>query len=211
MTAGYDAELAAVDQAVGDLLALLQADGRYAGALVVVTADHGELLGEHGLAGHGWPPFEDSLNVPLIVKYPDGRAAGERVDRRVSTLGVFATILETVGVRPPDGAQARPLDDRHPVWAEDVDRKGRRVRAGYDGLREKIIRVNSDGVDVVCLYDMYTDAAEMRPNCGPSSDEALNRAMASFSSKPRPGAPLSDLARAGAQGSTGSAPARATN
>jgi hypothetical protein len=58
---------------------------------------------------------------------------------------------------------------------------------------------------------MYTDAAEMRPNCGPSSDEALNRAMASFSSKPRPGAPVSGLARAGAPGSTGSAPARATN
>ena len=211
LIADYDAGLEAADQAVGDVLALLQADGRYAGALVVVTADHGELLGEHGLAGHGWPPFEDSLNVPLIVKYPDGRAAGERVDRRVSTLGVFATILDAVGARAPEGVQARPLDDRHPVWAEDVDRKGRRVRAGYDGLREKIIRVTSEGVDVACLYDMYTDTIEMRPNCGPSNDGALNRAMASFSSQPRPGAPASGLARAAKPGSPDGAPAHATD
>jgi arylsulfatase A-like enzyme len=211
MVAEYDAALAEIDGAVGDLLALLQASGRYAGALVVITADHGELLGEHGLAGHGWPPFEDGLNVPLIVKYPDGRAGGERVDRRVSTLGVFATIVDTVGATAPDGIQARPLDDHHPVWAEDVDRKGRRVRAGYDGLREKIIRVTGDGIDVACVYDMYTDAAEIRPNCGAIGDEPLTRAMASFSSKPRPGAPPAGLARAGKSHLPGDSPARATN
>lgn len=203
LVAGYDARLADVDRTVGDLLALLKADGRYAGALVIVTADHGELLGEHGLAGHGWPPFEAELDVPLIVKYPDGRGAGEHVDRRVSTLGVFATILDTVGAATPEGVQARPLDDHHPVWAEDVDRKGRRVRAGYDGLREKIIRVTGQGLDVACLYDMYTDAAEMHPNCKPASDETLARAMASFSSRPRPGDPAS-VARAGESGAPGS-------
>ena len=209
LVAEYDAGLDGVDRAVGEILATLQADGRYADALIVVTADHGELLGEHGLAGHGWPPFEGALNVPLIVKYPDGRGAGQRVDRRVSTLGVFATILEAVGASVPDGVQSRPLDDRHPVWAEDVDRKGRRVRAGYDGLRKKIIRVTSDSIDVACLYDMYTDTAELNPDCGPSEDVTLNRAMASFSKQPRPGDPARGLAQAGEAKPI--APGRATN
>ena len=196
LVAEYDSSLASVDQALGELLAALQADGRYAGALVVVTADHGELLGEHGLAGHGWPPYEGTLSVPLIVKYPQGRDAGARVDRRVSTLGVFATAVEAVGARLPEGVQSRPLDDHHPVWAEDVDRRGRRVRAGYDGLSKKIIRVTSGDVDVACVYDMYTDASELKPDCGSSSNEPLSRAMASFSAKPRPGAPASGLAQA---------------
>lgn len=203
----YDAGLAEVDQAIGDLMALLQSDGRYAHALVVVTADHGELLGEHGLVGHGWPPFEEAINVPLIVKYPDGRDAGRREERRVSSVGVFATALEEVGVPLPDGVQARPLDDHHPVWAEDVDRRGRRVRAGYDGLREKIIRVTENGVDVACTYDMYTDAMELRPDCSDASDSPLRRAMASFSRRPRPGDTGSGLAQA----EDGEAPARATN
>lgn len=212
IVAEYDSGLATVDQALGELLAALQADGRYAGALIVVTADHGELLGEHGLAGHGWPPFEGTLNVPLVVKYPQGRDAGTHVDRRVSTLGVFATAVETAGARLPAGVQARPLDDHHPVWAEDIDRRGQRVRAGYDGLSKKIIRVTSGDVDVACMYDMYTDAAELKPDCGSSDDAPLRRAMASFSKKPRPDGPVSGLARVDAGPSRPDAPrGRATN
>ena len=203
----YDAGLPEVDRAIGDVLAVLQSAGRYAGALVVVTADHGEMLGEHALAGHGGPPFEDLLNVPLIVKYPEGRDAGERVERRVSSVGVFATALEEAGAPLPDDVQAKPLDDHHPVWAEDVDRRGRRVRAGYDGLREKIIRVTESGIDVACTYDMYTDAMEIRPECSDAAQSALRRAMASFSGRPRPGDAGSGLARAEDGGSGG----RATN
>jgi len=206
----YDSGLGAVDQALGELLAALQADGRYAGALIVVTADHGELLGEHGLAGSGWPPFEGTLNVPLIVKYPQGRDAGTHVDRRVSTLGVFATAVEAAGARLPADVQARPLDDHHPVWAEDVDRRGQRVRAGYDGLSKKIIRVTSGDVDVACMYDMYVDWAELNPDCGSSDHEPLSRAMASFSKRPRPGEPASGFAQAG-DGASGAGRRRATN
>jgi hypothetical protein len=136
------------------------------------------------------------------------------VDRRVSTLGVFATAVETAGARLPDGVQARPLDDHHPVWAEDVDRRGQRVRAGYDGLSKKIIRVTSGAVDVACMYDMYTDGAELKPECGSSDREPLSRAMASFSKKPRPGVPPSGLAQAAdgaAASGSGEARERATN
>ena len=207
LSAEYDAGLPEVDRAIGDVLALLQASGRYADALVVVTSDHGEMLGEHGLAGHGGPPFEDTLDVPLVVKYPGGRDAGARVERRVSSIGVFATALEEAHVPLSGDVQAKPLADHHPVWAEDVDRRGRRVRAGYDGLREKIIRVHESGIDVSCTYDMYTDRMELRPDCTDTSDSALRRAMASFSRRPRPGDAANGLAQAGDGGSG----VRATN
>jgi arylsulfatase A-like enzyme len=200
LIAEYDAALPDVDHAIGDLLGLLQSAGRYAGALVIVTSDHGELLGEHGLAGHGWPPFEDALDVPLVVKYPGGRDAGTRVERRVSSVGVFATALDEVGAPLPADIQAKPLADHHPVWTEDVDRRGRRVRAGYDGLREKIIRVDDGVIDAACTYDMYTDRAEMRPDCSDTSDSALRRAMASFGRRARPGEATSGLAQVGEAG-----------
>ena len=88
----YDGEIVFADQAVGAILGELKRAGRYDDALIVLLSDHGELLFEHGLAGHGLAPYEPEVHVPLVVKLPGSVRGGEKVERTVSTLGVFATI-----------------------------------------------------------------------------------------------------------------------
>ncbi|MBI3767417.1 MAG: sulfatase [Deltaproteobacteria bacterium] len=181
----YDGEIAFTDTVLADIFGDLRSSGRYDDALVVVTSDHGEMFGEHGLAGHGHFPYEPLVHVPLLVKYPRGWRGGERVTRRVSTLGVFATILASVGVPPPADVQSIPLDEPHPVWVEDVAPGGIRVRAGYDGAR-KLVRTTTDHGDVDMLFDLARDGDETHAITEANASAELHTALAAFSAAPRP-------------------------
>ena len=77
----YDGNLAYADQEVGALRRALEAGGAARSAtVVIVAADHGEELLEHGWIGHNVQLYEESVHVPLIVRFPRGRGpAGERV------------------------------------------------------------------------------------------------------------------------------------
>jgi arylsulfatase A-like enzyme len=181
----YDGEIAYTDHVLGAIFDDLRRAGRWDAALVIVTSDHGELLGEHGLAGHGLAPYEELLHVPLLVKYPGGVRAGERVTRRVSTLGVFATVLASVGVQPPPATDSRPLDEEHPVWAEDIDSRGRRVRVGYEGS-SKVVLFSTPGGAQTELFDLASDPAEVRPLRDGTAAPRLRAALATFDAAERP-------------------------
>ena len=58
----------------------LKSRGRYDETLIIVTADHGELLGEHSLYGHPARLYEELTRIPLIVKFPKSRESGARID-----------------------------------------------------------------------------------------------------------------------------------
>jgi arylsulfatase A-like enzyme len=181
----YDGEVAFTDEQLGALFADLKRVGRYDGALVIVTSDHGELLGEHGLAGHGLAPYEQLVRVPLMVKYPRNARAGSRVARRVSTLGVFATIFAQIGAPLPPNTQSRPLDDEQAVWVEDVDVEGHRVRVGYEGTHKLVTRENAD-VTTTALYDLAADPGELHPIRDGTGATALRTALRSFEGVARP-------------------------
>ena len=68
----YDAEVASVDQLLGGFAETLKREGWWDKSLVVVTADHGEGLGEHGESDHGYFVYESTLHVPLIMHWPAG-------------------------------------------------------------------------------------------------------------------------------------------
>jgi arylsulfatase A-like enzyme len=95
----YDADLAAADHAVGELVRALESAGAFEDTLVVLTSDHGELLGENGRFSHQLYVDEPLMHVPLILKLPQGRRAGTVVDAPlVSNLDVYATVLAAAGV-----------------------------------------------------------------------------------------------------------------
>jgi len=95
----YDGELAYVDEQIGRLLAFLEERGDLENTVVIVTADHGEGLGEHGELTHAMLLHQATLHIPLIVAGP-GIPAGETWAWTSSTQ-VFRTALDLVGVAPP--------------------------------------------------------------------------------------------------------------
>jgi arylsulfatase A-like enzyme len=115
----YDEELAYLDFEIGGLIDDLTRRRLYENTLIVVTSDHGELLGEHQELGHGMSLAEEILRVPLLVKYPGGRRRGEVRDAPVQTIDLFAEILAQAGVETPAGVQGREFDKiTHAIAAE---------------------------------------------------------------------------------------------
>ena len=94
----YDAEVRFTDAQVGAFLDELRADGVLDDTLVVLTADHGEEFGEHGMIGHGDTLYPELLHVPLMLRFPDGWRAGERETAPTSHLHLPPTILDAVGL-----------------------------------------------------------------------------------------------------------------
>ena len=72
----YDDGLALLDQQVGLLFEDLERAGRLANTLVIVTADHGEELGDHGLYGHASSLYDGEIHVPLLIWLPGETHAG---------------------------------------------------------------------------------------------------------------------------------------
>src|SRR5439155_1383143 len=122
--ANYDGEVAAMDEALGELLDALRARGRYQNALVVVTSDHGEFLGEHEQMGHiGQMLYEPVLHVPLVVKFPGTDGPRGRSETAVQLVDVLPTVLAATGAAVPPGLQGEALPHvTHPSFAEeDID------------------------------------------------------------------------------------------
>jgi arylsulfatase A-like enzyme len=97
----YDAGIAYADFLLERVVDALGEAGRLDRTLLVVVSDHGEMIGEHREFGHGPALYEPDVRVPLLLRYPGKVPAGERVARPVSTVGVYATILDAVGLKPP--------------------------------------------------------------------------------------------------------------
>lgn len=110
----YDSGVGYMDHHVSRLLADLPAMGLGSDTVVVFTSDHGEMLGEHGLAAHGYL-YDENLLVPLILALPGGRGRGRVVADQVRLTDVFPTLLELAGLEPRqaiDGESVLPLVDR---------------------------------------------------------------------------------------------------
>jgi arylsulfatase A-like enzyme/Tfp pilus assembly protein PilF len=100
----YDAEVAYSDSVVGGLFDVLRAKGRFDDALIVLLSDHGEGLGDHVEREHGIFLYREALQVPLIVKLPGGRRAGERVKAPVGLADVAPTVLALLGLETAGSA-----------------------------------------------------------------------------------------------------------
>jgi choline-sulfatase len=105
----YDGEIAYADFEVGKLLAALRADGLYDSTVIAVAADHGEAFGEHGEQTHGVFLYDETIHVPLLVKFAAGRPASIRIDVRVGLVDLAPTILQAVGIKPPTAMQGASL------------------------------------------------------------------------------------------------------
>jgi arylsulfatase A-like enzyme/Tfp pilus assembly protein PilF len=107
----YAAGIAFTDRVVGDLFDGYRELERFDPAIVVLTADHGESLGEHGEATHGVFLYDAAVRVPLVVRAP-GLSRGLKVARLVGLVDLMPTILSLAGLPPAealDGVDLTPL------------------------------------------------------------------------------------------------------
>jgi arylsulfatase A-like enzyme len=115
----YDAEIRYMDHHIGVFLDGLKELDLYDGTWIIVTADHGELLGEHGMRGHGYWVTQEEIHVPLFAKYPGTEIAPARTDSRVQLTDIMPMILERLDIAKPRDIQgSSPSKIDHPILAE---------------------------------------------------------------------------------------------
>lgn len=189
----YDAEIAALDAEIGSLLDGLSAAGILDETLVVITADHGENLGDHGLLDHKFSLHRTLTHVPLLVRWPGDFSAGRTVDDVVRLEDIAPTVLDVLGLdrKGLDGASLRG------------DVSGRLAYAGWGAWRraeEEMRRLYPSGdltplflsIEAVTderhhfmrysdgreeLYDVVADPAEVN-NLAASEPELRDRMFA---------------------------------
>lgn len=104
----YDAEVAYQDAYLGQLLQTLQRRSNAENTLIIIVADHGDGLGEHGCIGHAFVAYQELLHVPLMMQWPRRFKEPARVSTPVSTRRVFHTMLDAAG-RLPQVASLDPV------------------------------------------------------------------------------------------------------
>ena len=166
--APYDGEVAAVDAAVGDLLAGLSGRGIFDGALLVVASDHGEGLGDHGESTHGVFLYDATIHVPLLLRRPRAQGGGRRIAARARLADIAPTVLEAAGLAMPATMQGRSLlelagaapADERPAYAES---EYPRRSFGWSALAawrtERFLLVQAPRRE---LYDLRVDPAAAR-------------------------------------------------
>jgi hypothetical protein len=105
----YDGEIHHADRYLGLFFQWLLAQPSSRNTIIVVIADHGEGLGEHGAISHGGAPYRSVARVPLIVYSADGRWGARRVRDPVALSDLMPTLLELAGASPPPSAVGASL------------------------------------------------------------------------------------------------------
>lgn len=161
----YDGEIAFVDTFMGRLFRELKVRGLWDNTLIIFTSDHGEEFLEHGKRGHRKNLYTETLSVPLIVKFPNSRWAGSRVQEAVGIIDIMPTMLDLAGLEPFPEANGRSLipvvdgtsDPDDPFYYfGDMQGELKSVVAG----RYKLIRRFLEGPPTVELYDTIDDPGE---------------------------------------------------
>jgi arylsulfatase A-like enzyme len=169
----------------------------------MVTGDHGEAFGDHSLfpntpiVGHSGIPYEERVHVPLIVKFPGGKFAGETVDRLVSLIDIAPTVADVAGIQmETQGQSLRPVADVEQDRAVLIESRKDPNRPKYSAIRKddhKLIsvdRVLGDSLRTVLgnllnwirigdelYYDLSADPEELkdRSNSHPGRTDRLRQ------------------------------------
>jgi arylsulfatase A-like enzyme len=107
----YDAEIAYQDHLLAQLLVILDSPECRKDTMVIFVADHGEMLGEHGMMGHGFGVYQELIHVPLMIRFP-GQTTGRRVPDLVSTTRLFHTALDAARFEAYETSYSPAVDIR---------------------------------------------------------------------------------------------------
>jgi len=175
ITAAYYAVITFLDHEVGRIVDALREAGAYDDTIIVFTADHGDMLGGHGLFAKGITPYEEVYNIPLLIA-ARGMRSGEDTGHLVSLVDVGPTLLDLCGAAPLANCHGRSLRGVLDGTADPAEWReayaeffGQRFvytqRIVWDGDRKYIF--SPGGIDE--LYDLAADPHEQ---CNLAQDPA---------------------------------------
>jgi len=169
----YDGEVAFVDHHVGRVLEALEKSLVYDRTAIIVTSDHGEAFGEHGMIRHGFELWEELVRVPLIVRVPG--VSPRHLQVRRSAIDLAPTILDLCGVAPPapdanssdflSGSSLVPdlLNPAEPAArAVFIDMAAGPNNADRQALIDDDRKLVASGGRPLSLYDLAADPGETR-------------------------------------------------
>ncbi|MBL8765734.1 MAG: sulfatase-like hydrolase/transferase [Planctomycetes bacterium] len=160
----YDGEIRAADDALGVVLDAFRAAGRLDRAIVCVTADHGEGLGDHGEDEHGMFLYEEAIHVPLVLAHAGAPwSDGGRDDRLASLADVAPTLTRLCGVDAIAAVDGLDLfgEPRHAaVYAEThVPRESHGFAPLFAHVESRWKYIDAPEAE---LYDLAADPREVR-------------------------------------------------
>ncbi len=189
-SAAYDAELEYADQVIGRLKQALEQGGWWDRSLVILLADHGESLGDHGEASHGYFIYQSTLRVPLIMHWPaDSGGRPARVEEPVGLIDVAPTILGFLHIAAPPSFHGVNLLNAvpHAVYSESMYTRDAFQWAALRGLRVGSRQyIQAPRAE---LYDLQADPGELTNIAGANAPEAhsfaeqLEKLLAQFAPK----------------------------
>ena len=184
----YAEAIATIDDEIRAIVAGLDSRGLLENTVIIVTADHGELIGEHGLFGHGHSLYIDEIRVPLVIVPRRGVAEGRRIERPVSLRDLGQTIADLTGAAAPQlgGTSLRP------VWEGDSSARPSPVISMVSRIpdrRSKVPVAKGDmaslvegqwhyilnGDSTVELYHLGTDPVEAKSLQGVAGADTLRQ------------------------------------
>ena len=177
LRSAYEDCIRGLDHECGQLLQSLEADGKLANTIIVITADHGEHFGDHELYLHGNSLYDALLHVPLIVSWPAKLPAGLTIDTPVSLQDLPQTLMDlAVGAGSFPGSSWKPhwespAEHRQaPIIAEIASQAGfppchgrSPVAAGpMQCIREGNLKYIRNALGTEQLFDLSQDPGETR-------------------------------------------------
>jgi N-acetylglucosamine-6-sulfatase len=172
---GRQRSLMAIEEGVGEIRKTLKETGQLENTVLVVASDNGYFYGEHSLSVERRLAYEESIRMPLLLRYPKAIKSGTVRDELVLNIDLAPTLLELAGVTVPGTMQGRSLvpllRGKRPEWRTSFlleyysDKVFPRVwQMGYKAVRTRrwkyIHYLELKGMDE--LYDLQTDPYEMK-------------------------------------------------
>ena len=121
---GYYAHATATDIAIGNVLAKIKELNLSDNTIIVFTADHGEMMGAHGVKPFTKQlPWDESIRVPFLISYPSiDKNKGTTVNAPINTPDILPSLLGLVGIKIPEGIQGENLSNLMKNPDPDYDR-----------------------------------------------------------------------------------------
>ena len=163
----YDAEVRYMDEHVGRLLDALKQRKLFDDAWIIITADHGELFGEHKQFGHGDTPYQPVVRIPMMIKEPGVAGRGGRSGQYVQLVDILPTILGHLDIGLPVNVQGNILPHvQHPILIESRTLPQYAEHGNWLAIIDGDMKFvwNSQGNHM--LFDLKADPTEVRNLAG---------------------------------------------